>query len=173
MRKSVIAAIVAGTLLTVGMVPAGVKVLAQETAAQTDHPARARNGPLANFIRATLGRLTTLRAELDLTDAQKQQLRQIVQSHKSEIIAAMKPVIEKRRALHDAILAETTDEKAIRAAADDLGHSLGDLSVLAARIKQEAAAVLTPDQKQKLADFRQQMEKSVDDLMNKIGSNPQ
>jgi Spy/CpxP family protein refolding chaperone len=173
MRKSVIAMIVAGSVLTVGMVPMGVKVMADATtSAQADGPGamRGRNGPVANFLRATMGRMMTLRAELDLTDAQKAQLAAIVKSHKSEIVAALKPVIAKRRALHDAILAETTDEKEIRAAADDLGHAIGDFSVLAAKIKQEAAAVLTPDQKQKLADFRSQVEKSVDDMMDKIGS---
>jgi hypothetical protein len=30
--------------------------------------------------------------------------------------------------------------------------------------------VLTPDQKEKLADFRTQVEKSVDTMMDKIGS---
>ena len=175
MRKMVIGLLVAGSILTVGMVPIGVKVLADTTtAAQADGVGgmRGRNGPLANFIRAQVGRLITLRSELDLTDAQKEQLKAIVKSHKAEIMAAIKPVIEKRRALNDAILAETTDEKAIRAAADDLGHAIGDLSVLAARIKQEAAVVLTADQKQKLSDFRQQVEKSIDQMMDKIGSEP-
>ncbi len=173
MRKMVIGLIVAGSILTIGMVPVGVKVMADATeSAQAAGPGgmRGRNGPVANFIRAQVGRFITLRAELDLTDAQRAQLADIVKSHKSEIVAAVKPVIAKRRALNDAVLAETTDEKAIRAAADDLGHSVGDFAVLAAKIKQEAAAVLTPDQKEKLADFRGRVEKSVDEMMEKIGS---
>src|SRR6185369_12358661 len=113
-------------------------------------PATAQSGaahrPLVNFIRAELGRLMVLKSELDITDAQKEQIKTILQSHKAEIAQVAKPLVDKKRALRDAVMADAPDEKAIRAASDDLAHSIGDAAVLASKIKQEVAVVLTPDQ---------------------------
>src|SRR5476651_2009959 len=77
-------------------------------------------GPLRALMSGQVGRLLTLRSELDLTAEQKESIHKIVASHKQEIRDVMKPVVEKRRALRDATIATNPDEKAIRAAASDL-----------------------------------------------------
>jgi Spy/CpxP family protein refolding chaperone len=129
-----------------------------------------RDGPLSHLIRAQFGRWMTLRNELDLTPAQKEQIHAILESHKAEIVQVMQPVVEKRRALRDAIASPNMDEQAIRAAADDLGHSLGDAAVLAAKIKNEISPILTDEQRQKLMDFRTQSDHSVDEFFQKVSA---
>jgi Spy/CpxP family protein refolding chaperone len=127
-------------------------------------------GMLARFVRAEIGRWITLRNELDLTPAQRDQIHQILLSHKDQIVAVMGPVAHDRRALRDAIADPNSDEQTIRADADKLGHSMGDAAVLAAQIKKEIAPILTPDQLQKLSNFRAQSDHAVDDFFQKVSA---
>ena len=126
--------------------------------------------PLVRLIRGQIGRWMTLGSDIDLSDSQKQQIASILQSHKSEILQVVQPISQKRRSLRDAVAAPTVDEKAIRAAADDLGHALGDAAVLAAQIKQQIAPVFTDEQRQKISDFRAASDKAVDDYFAKMSS---
>src|SRR4029077_1724160 len=82
--------------------------------------------PLRMLLSGQIGRLLTLRSEVNLTAYQREQIHGIVKSHKQELVTAMKPVAEKRRALRDATIAEHPDEAAIRTAASDLGKAIGD-----------------------------------------------
>lgn len=122
--------------------------------------------PLRTFLSGQFGRLLTLRSDLGLSDEQRDEIRQIVKSHKQEIVTVMKPVAEKRRALRAATLADHPDEHAIRAAANDLGTALGDAAVVGAKIKAEVHEVLTPDQRQKVESFRQQADDAVDRFLD-------
>ena len=137
--------------------------------AQADEPG---HRPLRNFINGQIGRLMTLRSEMDLTPEQRRQIKTIVQSHRKEIADVAKPLIEKHRALRDATLAPTMDEKAIRAAAEEMGKSIGDAAVLAAKIKAQVRAVLKPDQLQKLEEFRKHADQATDEFIQKM-ANPQ
>ncbi len=91
----------------------------------------------------------------DLTDEQRQQVRAIYQRHADE----MKPVLERvattRKALADAVLAGTGD---VRGLAVEVGSAEGELAFQNAQIETEVLALLTPEQKQKIAERRQQME---------------
>lgn len=122
------------------------------------------------FIRGEIGRWMVLRSQVDLSDDQKQQIAAVLQSHKAEIVQVVQPIIEKRRALRDAVAAANPDEQAIRAAADDLGKSIGDAAVLAWHIKQQIAPILTDQQRQDIKDFRSQTDQAVDDFMNKMAA---
>jgi Spy/CpxP family protein refolding chaperone len=133
----------------------------------TEPSAGWREGPLARLIHAQIGRWITLRAELDLTPAQKEQIHSILQSHKAEIVQVMQPVAEARRALREAVLNPNSDEKTIRGDADNLGHAIGDAAVLAAKIKQEINPILTDEQRQKLKDFRAQSDHAVDEFFQR------
>jgi len=125
-------------------------------------------GPLRRFISGQIGRLMTLKSDLNLSDDQKQQIKQIVLSHRSEIVAVAKPLVESKRALRDATFAANPDEQAIRAAADKLGKAVADAAVLASKIKMEAAKVLTADQMKTLSEFRDSTDKSVDRFMQEF-----
>lgn len=125
-------------------------------------------GVIGRMIRAQIGRAMTLKAELNLTDAQRGAIRESLKSHKSEIAGALKPVVEARRELRDAVLAEKTDDAAIRKAADDLGKRIGDAAVVMAKVKADVMdkAQLTPEQVEKIADFRAESDASIDNFLS-------
>jgi len=124
--------------------------------------------PLRMFLQGQIGRMMTLRSELDVTSEQRDAIKKIVDGHRSEIVAVAKPIVEKRRALREATLAQEPNEEAIRTAANDLGKSIGDAAVLASKVKGEVAKVLTPDQIHKIKSFRQESESSVDSFIEKF-----
>ena len=125
-------------------------------------------GPLRMLVSGQFGRLLTLRSELGITTEQREQIRGIVKSHRQEIAAALKPVADKRRALRDATLAEDANEATIHAAADELGKAIGDAAVVGSKIKAEVRDVLTPEQREKIVEFRQQSETAVDKFLDKL-----
>lgn len=159
--KSVLAAALVGTLA------AGAALAAEE-----GKGGRGEHGPLRRLIGAQIGRMMTLKSEMDMSDEQREKIKVIVVSHRAEIAAVAKPLVDKRRALMDAVLAQPADQKAIRAAADDLGKAIGDGAVLAARIKAEVAPVFMAEQTGKMAEFRKQSEQAVDKFISEIGQAP-
>ena len=126
-----------------------------------------RERPLARLFLANLGRLMTLRAELDLSSEQKAEIKQILQSHRSEIVALAKVAVEKKRALRSTMVAEPTDEAAIRAAARDLSGVIGDACVLGSKVRGEVKKVLTSDQIALIEKFRAESDASVDKALQK------
>jgi Spy/CpxP family protein refolding chaperone len=118
------------------------------------------------FLSGQFGRLLELRSELDLTTEQRHQVRDILVDHRAEIATAVKPVVEKRRALREATLAANVDETAIRTAANDLGKAIGDAAVIGAKVKAEVRAVLTPEQQKKLDEFRGASDSAIDSFLD-------
>jgi protein CpxP len=96
--------------------------------------------------------------ELDLTDAQREQVKAIMASHRDEQKAAGDKMMAARKALHEAIAAETFNEAAIRAAAGEVGAAEADAAVLQAKIHGEVFAILTPEQVKKAKELRSEME---------------
>jgi Spy/CpxP family protein refolding chaperone len=122
--------------------------------------------PLRMLMSGQFGRLLALRSELDTSAEQRAEIRNIVKSHKHELATALKPVAEKRRALRDATLAEGASEATIRAAADELGKAIGDAAIVGAKIRSEIHDVLTPEQRKKVEEFRDQSESAVDRFLS-------
>jgi len=96
--------------------------------------------------------------ELNLTDTELDQVKAVVESHRVEQQAIGERMQAARRALQDAITADTFDEAAIRAAVAQSGAVEADAAVLQAKIRAEILALLTPEQAQKAKDLRLQME---------------
>jgi len=96
--------------------------------------------------------------ELELTDAQREQVKAIMESHRDEQRAAGDKMMAARKALHEAISAETFNETAIRAAAGEVGAAEADAAVLQAKIHGEVFAILTPEQVKKAKELRSAME---------------
>ena len=92
--------------------------------------------------------------QLDLTDDQKAQLKQITESHAAEF----KAVRDKSRAAHDGmhelLTAETINESAIRAKSAEIAAAEADMLILNAKVRQESMQVLTSEQQQKLKELR-------------------
>jgi protein CpxP len=100
---------------------------------------------------------------LDLTDAQREQVKAILQSHRDEQKAIGDRMQAARKALHDAIAADTFDETTVRAKAVEIGTIEADAAVLQARIKSEIVAILTPEQVKKAKELRTEMENRMKD----------
>ena len=94
---------------------------------------------------------------LDLTDAQKAQIKQLADASQE----SNKALFEKLRSLgrpEDAALTGTFDEAAVRSAAQARAAAQVELEVAHARLAAQVYNVLTAEQKAKLAELRQQFE---------------
>jgi Spy/CpxP family protein refolding chaperone len=126
--------------------------------------------PLGRMVSGCIGRLLVLRADLNLTDQQKQQVRDVLVSHRAEIAATVKTVHEKRVALRTAVLSGTSDEAAIRAKANELGGVIGDAAVKAAKLRGELAPILTAEQRQLVQKFLGEQDAAVSKFLEQASS---
>jgi len=96
--------------------------------------------------------------QLELTDAQRQQIRQLAEQHRD----AMRPLVERRQtaaaAERQAMEATPLDEGRIRAAAQELAQAQADLAVEQARLRSDVFGVLTPEQQQRAEQLRAERE---------------
>lgn len=103
------------------------------------------------------GRIPFLRG-LDLTDAQKAQIKQITDSAE----AGTKELRQRMYALHESELSALADgtfnEGAVRAAAQERANVQVEMEVARARTMSQIFAVLTPEQKTRIAAKRQEFE---------------
>lgn len=122
-------------------------------------------GPLGLGI--ALGRL-------DVTDAQRQQIRTIIQSHRQEFQALAERRRTAQQALQAAVTADPLDEAAIRSASAALAEVQADAAVLRAKVHREVFAVLTPEQQAKAKalreEARQRAEQRRQRRMNRPGA---
>lgn len=109
---------------------------------------------LGRFVMEQAHDFMTLRDDLNLTEDQEAQLAEIRESSREALEPTMQAVADAKDALVDAVLAEATDEEAIRAAADALGQAIGDAAVGASSAVSEARQVLTPEQIATIQEFR-------------------
>jgi Spy/CpxP family protein refolding chaperone len=144
--------------------------VALKAAGPGDADGRPGKGPLARLLMGRIGRGMELRSELNLTKEQEEAIHSTMAAHKQELAKAMAPVVDKGRALHEAVLADQTDDKAIHAAADDLGKVIGDAAVVIAKVKKEvkANAKLTDEQVKQIKEFRAKNEASVDKFLHQM-----
>jgi Spy/CpxP family protein refolding chaperone len=108
---------------------------------------------LGQFVRAQIARLTTLAQEINLTQEQQDKLKEVFTQNKEQIGQHLKDVMQHRAALRSAILAKDTNEENIRKQAAELGKSIGDAAVFAAKLKNQAAPILTDDQRTALRRY--------------------
>ena len=97
----------------------------------------------------------------DVTDAQRQQMRAIVDRHQAEIRPVMEQLHTARTALEDAIVSTPGDEATIRLKSADVAAAEADLAVIRARVYAEVAALLTPEQQQQLQEQRNRMKERL------------
>ena len=102
-----------------------------------------RGGPIGR------GMLALPIERLDLTDAQRQQVRTVMQSHDDDLRALNERARAAHQALQAAVVADVVDEGAIRARSADVGSVEADLAIARARIRSEVLQLLTPEQRAK------------------------
>jgi Spy/CpxP family protein refolding chaperone len=98
---------------------------------------------------------------LDLTDAQRTQVRSVFEQHEAEIRALTEKVRTAHRAQHDAAAAVPFDEAQVRARAEEAAAAQTELAVLRARIHGEVFQLLTPEQRAKAQQLRADREKRM------------
>ena len=104
-----------------------------------------RGGAHGRGPRADLG----LRG-VQLTDTQRDQVRSMMESHRTEREAVGKALREAHRAFADAV--RSGDEAAIRSRSTAIGNAMADEAILHAKVRAEVQALLTPEQQQQLKE---------------------
>ncbi len=125
--------------------------------------------PFGQLILGQQGRRMVLESELNLTGAQRDKLGSIVESHRGEIDQVATELVTEGRALRATVLADKTDDKALHAAAQDMGKGIGDAAALLATIRSEARPLLTAQQIKALDEFRVDSDKAVDRFLEELG----
>ena len=110
--------------------------------------------------------------QLDLSDAQKQQVHDIAQRHRQ----AMQPVMQRLRqammAERSAVEAMPVNEAAVRAAAQDIATAQGDLAVDRARMHSEVFSILTVEQQTKAKQLEAQAQTRAAERRQRAGKAP-
>jgi periplasmic protein CpxP/Spy len=159
-----IAGILGAAVLVAGS--AAALVHAQAPDGQGPPPAHQRRGPggpggPGGFFGRGFGgpgEALGLLRQLDLTDEQRAQVRQVMESHRDELRAIGEKVMAAHRAQNDVVTAPTFDENAIRAKAAELAAVEADAAVLHAKLHGEVFAILTPEQQAKAAELKVERE---------------
>jgi periplasmic protein CpxP/Spy len=95
-------------------------------------------------------------AQLDLTDAQREQVREVMQRHRADVQEAGKRVREAFQAQRAAIESTPVNEGLIRSTAQTLANAQTDMALLQARIHTEVWSLLTPEQQEKAKQLKAQ-----------------
>jgi periplasmic protein CpxP/Spy len=106
--------------------------------------------------------------QLDLTEDQRTQVRQVMDSHRDELKAVGERLTAAHKVQNDAITATQFDESAVRAATADLAAVLGDAAVLHAKVHSEVFALLTPEQQAKAAELKAAREARAAQLKERV-----
>lgn len=107
--------------------------------------------------------------QLGLSDAQRDQVRAIRESHREELQQIAEKVRAARAGLRALIEAETIDEAAIRAKAAEVAAAEADAAILNAKVRAEVfSSVLTPEQQQKAKELRQQMQERRKEMAGRL-----
>jgi protein CpxP len=99
---------------------------------------------------------------LDLTDAQKAQVKTIIESHQDEARALADRGRKARLALQTAITGETFDEATVRLKAADVAAVDADAAVAQARGFSEVYQILTSEQQARLKEMQANMQKRME-----------
>jgi periplasmic protein CpxP/Spy len=106
--------------------------------------------------------------QLDLTDAQRDQVKAIFDQHKDEFQAIGERLKTARQTQVAAIETQPVDEAAIRAKSADLGAVEADAAVLRAKVHAAVFQVLTPEQQEKAKALKAEHEKRRADMRERF-----
>jgi Spy/CpxP family protein refolding chaperone len=105
---------------------------------------------------------------LNLTDAQQQQLHQTLQSDQSANKGLILNLLNAQKALHAAIVKNPNDEATIRSLSATVGNAKTELTVQRAKMRSQIVGVLTPEQKEKLAQLDQKRDSRLQKRIDRL-----
>ncbi len=111
-----------------------------------------RGGPPMGGPNALLGP-GILGPQLGLSDAQKEQIKSILQAHAEDWKAITGRMMTARQALDESVDSGAVNESLIRQRSAEVGLVEGDAAVVRARVRAEVLQLLTPDQQAKAREF--------------------
>jgi Spy/CpxP family protein refolding chaperone len=158
-------ALAAGASLVALGISAGARASAQNTnqdpgsfsQGRMGRPPMGRGGHFGPGLEGPLGILRMLGPRLNLTDAQREQLKSIAAAHKAEWTALGDRARAAHEALRDAVMADTLNEAVIRTKAADVAAVEADLAVASAQARAEAWQILTAEQQAQAKQFQTEM----------------
>jgi periplasmic protein CpxP/Spy len=106
--------------------------------------------------------------QLDLTEEQRAQVRQVMDSHRDALKAIGDRLQAAHRAENDAVSAAQFDEQLVRTKAADLAAVMADAAVLHAKVHSEVFAVLTPEQQAKAAELKAQFQARAEQFRQRV-----
>ena len=101
----------------------------------------------------------------DLTDAQREQVRAIHERHADRLRPLAERAHTAREALNTAIL--SGNDGNLQALSIEVGNAETELTFAQAQVQSEIFKLLTPEQKQKIAERRKQMEERRGEMMKR------
>jgi periplasmic protein CpxP/Spy len=151
---------VGASLVALGL-SAGLYASARNTS-QGPPPFSGRGmGPGGRGPGGPMGMLPMLGRELGITDAQKEQIKNIAQSHRDEWKALADRARAAHGALNESVTSGTVDEALIRQRSAAVAAVEADMAVARARTHAEVFQLLTPDQQAKARELRTQMQERM------------
>jgi protein CpxP len=108
-----------------------------------------------------MGMLPMLGPQLNLTDAQKDQIKTLAASHKDEWKALADRSRTAHEALMDAVTADAVNDSLIRQKSADVAAVDADLAIARAHARTEVLQILTADQKAQLKTMQGEMKKRM------------
>jgi protein CpxP len=144
---------VAGLAMAVGLACAAPGY--GQTAAAAPQVAPAAKAPAAK--QAAAGR----QAGLNLTDAQREQIRALRDAQRNDQRALREKMRAAREQLRQTMRADVPDEAAVRSAAGAVAALQADQATLRARSRAQVMKVLTPDQQARMKQARARLEQRV------------
>jgi periplasmic protein CpxP/Spy len=115
-----------------------------------------------------LGELGRGLRQLELTDAQREQLRGVMQSHQAEFREIGDRLRTAYQALDATVTADAVDESAIRARSADVAAIQADAAVLRAKVHQEIFSLLTAEQQAKAKELKAQAETRMKERASRL-----
>jgi Spy/CpxP family protein refolding chaperone len=141
-------------------------------AASSADPSTTSFGSFRSGVRALVSdiaqELANLRAQAPLSDAQRKDVRNVVQSHKSEIRAQFEKGRDARRAMIDAVAQKGPDSPEALKAADAIGEAARNRALLTAKVASEITPLLTPEQKTLAKSALERIKDKVDGMFSGI-----
>ena len=127
-----------------------------------------RFGGPGGFGRGGFGGPMAMLRQLDLTEDQRAQVKQVMDSHRAELQAIGEKLRAAHKAQQDAVTAAQFDEQAVRTKAAELATLTADAAVLHAKVHSEVFAVLTPEQQTKAAELKAQRQARVQQMRERV-----
>ena len=105
---------------------------------------------------------------VQLTDAQREQVQAIMQSHRTELDTARMALREAHRAFAEATRAETVDEGAIRERSTAVANAMAAQAILRAKVRSEVHALLTAEQQEEIKQREAKMQRRLQERQERL-----